>query len=257
VSPAIVVISLPGSSDRQDAIAAQLERHGLPFSWLDGVNGRALDETTASQLYNGERAENEGGRQLSRGEIGCALSHLKAYQKMQDESLELLLVFEDDAALSEDFATALAQVCAAVDWRENDLVLLSHIQKYTEWGARRLTPALRLVRPVAAYNGNGYLITRAGARKLLAELQPVYQPADGWNHLRKKGTLRIRGIVPYLVNHSRLSEDSIIGEALRIAPTSARGRSVRQTLKRIIYDKAIYQIFVKPLLRIRKQRTTW
>ena len=257
MTPTLFVISLPGSTTRQQAMATQLKRHGLTFSWLDGVDGRALNESAIGQIYSAERAEREAGRQLSRGEIGCALSHLKVYQTMLDQALELVLVLEDDAALDENFAEALAQVCAAIDWSDNELVLLSHIQKYTDWGAHRVAPGWRLVRPFSAYNGNGYLITRSGAEKLLAALQPVFQPADCWNYLGKKDVLRIRGIVPYLVNHSRLSEDSLIGDTLRVPAKSAKDYSLARTLKKIFYDKFLYQLLVKPILRIRKQGTPW
>jgi len=88
-------------------------------------------------------------------------------------------------------------------------------------------------------------------------LQPVCQPADCWNHLQKIGVLRIRGIVPYLVYHSRLSENSLIGEALRVAPKLSLRYSVIRELKKILYDKFIYQLLVKPILRIRKQGAPW
>lgn len=257
MTPAIYVISLPGSTARQQAIAAQLERHGLAFRWFEGVNGRSLDEASIAGLYSAERAKRDGGRELNRGEIGCAASHLNLYRTMLDEGQALALVLEDDAALSENFAAELEQVCRSVDWSENDLVLLSHVHKYTDWGARRLGRGLRLVRPVKAYNGNGYLVTPAGARKLLAELQPIYQPADCWNALQAKRTLTIRGVVPYLVNHSRLSKDSLIGESLRAADKPASGRSLTRTLKKVFYDKFIYQLLVKPVLRIRKQNAPW
>lgn len=257
MTPRIFVISLPGSTERQAAIAAQLERHHLAFSWLEGVNGRALDEAEIERVYSRKRAQSEGGRQLSRGEIGCALSHLKIYQQMTAENIGLALVLEDDAALSADFAHELTQVCEAVDWQTHDVALLSHIHKYTLWGARQISGKLRLVRPIRAYNGNGYLLTQRGARKLLAELRPVYQPADSWNALQKKKSLSIRGVVPYLVNHSRLSADSLIGDALRSSKRPASHRSPCKWLKRIFYDKFIYQILVKPILRIRKQPESW
>lgn len=255
--PRIFVISLPGSTERQAAITAQLERHHLAFSWLEGVDGRALDEAAVERVYSRERAQNEGGRQLSRGEIGCALSHLKIYQQMVAENIALALVLEDDAALSADFAQELTQVCEVVDWQTLDVVLLSHIHKYTQWGAHRISSKLRLVRPIRAYNGNGYLLTQRGARKLLMELQPVYQPADSWNSFKKKKVLSIQGVVPYLVNHSRLSADSLIGDTLRSSKQPASHRPPCQWLKRIFYDKLIYQILVKPILRIRKQPEPW
>lgn len=258
MQPSIFVISLPGSTARQAAIARQLGEHQLAFSWQEGVNGRAMSEAEVAAEYSAERAEREGGRQLSRGEIGCALSHLKIYRTMLEADLPLVLVLEDDAALDADFGQRLAEVCAQTDWSQTDLLLLSHVQKYTDWGARSIATDRRLVRPLVAYNGNGYLLTRQGAACLLRQLTPVYQPADCWNHLRKLGTVRMRAIVPYLINHSRLAEESLIGAALREAPAvPLPRRSPGKLLKRFFYDKFIYQLLVKPVLRIRRQRVTW
>lgn len=251
----IYVISLPGSLERQAFISSQLERQGLLFDWLDGVNGRELKNDEVSRFYSEEKALGEGGRALTLGELGCALSHLKAYQSLIESDAKMALVLEDDAALRGDFHSMLEGVVQGVNWQEIDLLLLSHVYKYTDWGALPLIGDLRLVHMVTAYNGNGYIVTRKGAEKLLRELRPVFVPADAWNYLHKKNVLRIRGVVPYLVNHSVLSEDSIIGIRER------RGGSFHirlwQGIRRIVYEKFIYQLLVKPLLRIRKQPVTW
>lgn len=258
MQPSIFVISLLNSTDRQQAISKQLARHALSFTWLDGVDGRRMSADERASVYSAQRAESEGGRQLNAGEIGCALSHQKVYRQMLAEGLPLALVLEDDAALDSDFAKRLHEICEETDWQAVDLLLLSHIQKYTAWGARSIAGDRKLVRPLVAYNGNGYLVTRRGAERLLAQLTPVYQPADCWNHLRQLGVLNIRGIVPYLVNHSRLSEESLIGESLREMPAIAVAhRPLPKLLKRLVYDKFLYQILVKPLMRIRRQPVTW
>lgn len=251
----IYVISLPGSHERQAFIFSQLERQGLLFDWLEGVNGRELRNDEISRFYSEEKALSQGGRALTLGELGCALSHLKAYQSLIESDAKIALILEDDAALRSDFRSMLEGVIQRVDWQETDLLLLSHVYKYTDWGARPLVGDLRLVHMVTAYNGNGYLITRKGAEKLLREFCPVFVPADAWNYLHKKNVLRIRGIVPYLVNHSVLSESSIIGVRER------KGVSFQiklwRGIRRIVYEKFIYQLLVKPLLRIRKQPVTW
>lgn len=255
---AIFVISLPGSVERQQWISEQMLRQGLAFDWVEGVNGRGLGPEELDRLYSADLALSEGGRPLSPGEIGCALSHLKIYQAMLEKGIELALVCEDDATLDTRFAEQLAAVCAAVDWQKTDLLLLSHIEKYTDWGARPIAQGLRLIKPVLAYNGNGYLLTRRGAEKLLARLRPVHLPADCWNYLRREEVLTIRGIVPYLVNHSELSKESLIGSDLReTRPEKRKKRTLRQQLKRVFYDKFLYQILVKPLLRIRRQPISW
>lgn len=85
----VFVISLERSSDRRMGMKAHLDELGIPFSFLDAVDG-ANGLEAYSPTYR---------RNLMPGEIGCFLSHAKAAQTIVDRGHEFACVLEDDARL--------------------------------------------------------------------------------------------------------------------------------------------------------------
>ena len=77
----IFVVSLKRSVDRRASMVTELERCGLRYEFVDAVDGRSL---TASQRerYSATESLRLHGRELTSGEIGCALSHLLLYERM-------------------------------------------------------------------------------------------------------------------------------------------------------------------------------
>ena len=97
----IFVISLATSGKRRESIAGQLRALGMEFEIVDAVDGRSLSEAQLESVYDPDRATRILGRPMSRGEVGCALSHQRVYQRICDERIPLALVLEDDAKISE------------------------------------------------------------------------------------------------------------------------------------------------------------
>lgn len=73
----IQVINLDRSPDRLAAISKDLDQMGLPWSRLEGVELEA-EYVVRSETYQRSRARYLFGRDLSRGEVGCFLSHIKS-----------------------------------------------------------------------------------------------------------------------------------------------------------------------------------
>ena len=180
------VISLPRSAER---LAAFRERAGGAWPWIElmpGVDGQHLDP------HELERRGFISASALNwpRGQLGCALSHLRCLLRCQRRE-RALLVFEDDALFPKDWITELQLLLnqAPADW---DLLLLgwnldSCLQ--LEWAAglsltalfqprfpssSELNQALENNTPRSWYRLQkglglaGYLVSPAGASKLLA-----------------------------------------------------------------------------------------
>ncbi|MGC8170086.1 glycosyltransferase family 25 protein, partial [Salmonella enterica] len=64
------------------------------------VDGRLLSEEELSVRYDRARAIEES-HDLTRGEIGCALSHHGVYCEMVRQGITHALVLEDDARLND------------------------------------------------------------------------------------------------------------------------------------------------------------
>ena len=65
---------------------------GLEFHFINAIYGKDLSQDQVDNVYDEALSKKEFGRSLSRGELGCALSHISIYQKMIDEDIEIAIV---------------------------------------------------------------------------------------------------------------------------------------------------------------------
>jgi len=81
----IFVLNLERHVERREEIARQLNSRGLDFEIISGVDGRQLSAAEVSTVYSSARAQKFLGRQLTMGEIGCAMSHCKALARVVND----------------------------------------------------------------------------------------------------------------------------------------------------------------------------
>lgn len=253
----IFVINLARHAERRALMKMQLDALGLPYEFFDAVDGFTLSPDFLKENHDAERARQLNRRDLSLGEIGCALSHLAIYKKIVDEDIPLALIFEDDALIGSQFPEVLEWLVAQINAKDETIVLLNHTQKYSGWFGRKIDRNHRLVPAVDAYCAHAYLVTQAAARKLYATLHPVHAVADCWNCLIENKKVRIHSVVPYCVGHSLLAKKSAIESNRSVLETTGNRNPLWLGVKKIVLDKLIHQVLIKPLLRIHKQPITW
>lgn len=251
----IVVISLAAAEARRRLMGAQLGAAGLPsFRFVDAVAANQLSEADVAELYDDALSATRVSGPLSRSEIACASSHLAAYRHVVDRGLDIAVILEDDAVLSHQFQEALARLVNLLDARRAQAVILSHVSRYSAWGARAVDRRRELCRPHEAYGCHAYLITNAGAASMLSAFPRVRTAADDWRYFMRMGILDVRAVVPYLVGTSPFAIESQIGGS-RWSPDPP-GALARWTRK-YLWQKFLFQLVVKPALRLRKQDVTW
>ena len=243
----ILLISLPGAEARRRLMHAQLDLPGMPpYRVLDAVEGCSLDAPRLAEIYDEASALRISGQPLTPGEIGCAASHLAAHRQIAAGGAGAALVLEDDALLGHQFLRVLGRLLAIIDPGRPEAVLLSHVVRYSAWGAHRVDKMHALCHPHEAYGGHAYLITRAGARAMASAFARVRTVSDDWRYFMKLGIMRVSALVPYIVGTSPLSMESQIGDRRRSPPSG-----------KYVLDKLMFQLLVKPALRLRKQEQTW
>lgn len=255
----VFVVNLDRHPDRLASIDKQLGDLDLPYQRIGAVDGSKLTQLELDTVYDPGLCKRLLGRELARGEIGCAMSHLSIYRQMVDESIEIACVLEDDAQLNPALPSILdALECLAGD-QSPIVCLLTHVGRYTNWGARSINSTHRICKTVHAFCTHGYAINHAAAKALLEHNHNINHPIDFWNYLSSMGVLQVRAVVPYVVGHSGFATHSEI-EAERIAlsqeNTFSHSQRIWQRIRVRLYDKFIYQL-IKPFLRIRKQPQTF
>lgn len=253
------VVNLDRHPERLASIDAQLRGLNLPYERIAAFDGAKLSQAALDEVYDSALCQSSLGRELARGEVGCAMSHLTIFQRILDDRLGVACVFEDDAYLSDALPQTLDALLYLAELNEPLVCLLTHVGRYTEWGARNLNSGQKICKTVHAYCTHGYVINSAAAKTLLAHNKKINHPIDFWNHLAAEGVIKVRAVVPYVVGHTEFASHSEI-EAERLVLSQIHVLPLRKRLWRVIrsrlYDKLIYEL-IKPFLRIRRQDQTF
>lgn len=191
----IIVVSLLRSTDRRIEAARQLEATGLPWSFLDAVDGSKMppfppeyDELQHIRFY---------GCPIPVGQIGAFLSHRLAWEKCAQTN-RLTVVFEDDFQLLQELPAviALAQQHAA----SFDVLKLQGLKNDCPYRVVKACEGSQLVRhqrdPLGA---TGYIVKPSAAKILIEKSRRFHAPVDDfifhdWIH-----GLEILSLLPYPV----------------------------------------------------------
>ncbi|XP_048200068.1 inactive glycosyltransferase 25 family member 3 [Perognathus longimembris pacificus] len=179
----VFVIGLARRPHRRARMLSSLREMEISGRVVDAVDGRLLNRsilrTLGVDLLPGYQ-DPFSGRTLTKGEVGCFLSHYSIWEEVVARGLAQVLVFEDDVYFKSNFRGRLEQLMRDVAAQKLpwDLIYLGRKQVNPEEElAVEGLPGL----VVAGYSywTLAYALSLAGARKLLAS-QPLHRmlPVD-------------------------------------------------------------------------------
>ncbi|WP_323847041.1 glycosyltransferase family 25 protein [Microbulbifer magnicolonia] len=194
------VITLNPEGERTRALMDSLQEQGLPAQTIAGVDGRA----GMPQLEPGERLANATTRwrhlcELKSSEVGCYLAHLRAIRRAYESGLERVCILEDDVCLEADFGSVLAELERLPEDIEMVRLMGLKIRKRKE--IQPLADGThQLVRPERGWCGTqGYIINRAGMKKVLAHGSRIFEPIDKMFDHFWQFDLHLYGVEPHLL----------------------------------------------------------
>ena len=209
--PPIFVISLAREHRRRTHMEQELA--GFDHELLDAVDGRTVDASSYAHRLDTEWYRIMRGRALSKGEIGCFLSHYRLWEHLVEREFPCAVVLEDDVRLQDGFKEVIAEAMS--------------IQN--EWDIAYLAPMkrpLRMTRRIAALDSGrsliqcrrrtgtvSYLIRLRAAETLLHHCWRIRAPIDhlysGWWDNR----LRFYAVDPAIVHHAGMPSTVTLGVA--------------------------------------------
>lgn len=193
------VINLAHANQRKMRIERHLAQRGVaPVCWFSAIDGRLLSAAEQASAYVPSALVRRAGRAFSSGELGCALSHRGVWQQIVSSNAPYALVLEDDAVLAPDIMQRLAELAPLLSQSKSALVTLGRLRLFTSAGARTMSTALRLVKPVRAWGGYAYVINRAAAAELLALQQLFRCMADDWLYYQAHTDIEVWGLDRFL-----------------------------------------------------------
>ena len=125
----VFVINLPHRTDKKECMLQQSKEFDIPLTFIEAVYGNALTDAQIKEL-----AHDYPDCSLTKGVIGCALSHISVYKRMVDENIPLALVLEDDAIITENLKPVL-EALSQRDSNEQPMTYLLSSHHYARGGS--------------------------------------------------------------------------------------------------------------------------
>ena len=150
----------------------------LPVDIIDAVDGMALEDDEAKAVYRRRLHRPSYPFELRKSEIGCFLSHRKAWRAIVDGGLDAGLIVEDDVEPDEKlFPPALKLALETV--RPGDYIRFPY-RSHTDSGAEvARADGVSLVEPAHAGLGmQMQLVGREAAAELLTATETFDRPVD-------------------------------------------------------------------------------
>ena len=216
----VYLINIDRAAERLAVLLQDAARFGIDIERVAGIDGTLL---APAERVNVDEALffRRNGRTMLAGEYGCYRSHMVAYERLLDNGVDAAVIIEDDVGFDATFRSRVEAIYRAMP--DADVIKLVNHRTSGFFAVAETDQGDRIGRCFIGPQGSGacYLVTRAGAQKLLQALKIMSLPADmalerGW----------ASGVEIFTVEHNVLPFGSM-REATMIG-TRADYRAVKQ-----------------------------
>ncbi|XP_041848732.1 procollagen galactosyltransferase 2 isoform X2 [Melanotaenia boesemani] len=168
----IFLINLKRRANRRERMLSSLAVLGINVTLTEAVDGKALNSSQLQamgiDMLPGYK-DLYSDRVLTKGEIGCFLSHFNIWKQVVQQELQQVFVLEDDVRFEPRFYRRLAAVMdnvqrVGLDW---DLIYVGRKRLQIKEPEHWVKGVRNLVHPGYSYWTLGYSLSLSGAKKLL------------------------------------------------------------------------------------------
>ncbi len=187
----VYVINLKNAVERRISITKQLADLDIHYELLDAINGRNLSTDELTEKVDMDEVRKHPGW-LTKGALGCALSHIEVYKKIVNSDSEWNLILEDDVIISRELKKILNHFERNPGIYRNSLNLLYTLSNY---GPIKLSR--EVIQSVGSHNihkllnetpggAGAYIIHKDIARKFLALKEKIKVASDAWSYFLER-----------------------------------------------------------------------
>jgi len=159
------VINLKRRQDKLERIKKRLQKYSeLDYEIFCAIDGKTIDNQYMEK--NGYKSypnwyDPNLKRKMTKGEIGCSLSHWNVWKIILEKQLEYALIIEDDAEFTEQFSEKIKLIPEYL--KDNDLIYLG--RKVFNTNEEKIDD--HICKPNFSYWTVGYAVSLNGVKKLV------------------------------------------------------------------------------------------
>lgn len=177
---------------------SELSSLDLECQWIEAIDGRSFLDKDRIRLADLRYQRLNNSRLFTPNEIGCSLSHLKAYSEIVEQGLASGIVLEDDVILDQEFKSYVVRIERELSTTQPEIILLNQIKAYFDDSLQTVINR-QLVEVASGRLTWGYMINAQAAEAILKKNTPVKFLSDDWKRIRYYCGCQIRAVVPPLV----------------------------------------------------------
>jgi glycosyl transferase family 25 len=231
------IINLEENVTRLRNSSSQMDMLGIEWKRVDGVNGWTMTEEEVAAVYARDENSRRAKNPLVRPEIGCYLSHIRAWQMIaEDRAHPGGFIFEDDFAAAPELRRVLELLSRPdPDW---DVVKLFSFDRTPRMVTdAELGDGMRIGTPYRVPTCLiGYGITREAAAQLSETAIPFFRPVDEDMKFFWEKDLRIALVTPPPVTIGSQDAETGTISGTRRAEAKHRRFNVSRALKNLRYQ---------------------
>lgn len=223
------IISAKMAIERHEFMKKQFTAHNREPNFFDAIMGNEIPPEKWKQLV-----APDGVLALTKGEVGCSLSHRGVYKQLIESGEKYCFVFEDDANLTDRFWDSLSSICDFMDQTEGPAVLLLfrpndiHVRKIYDKG-------ISIYNTVDGVCAHGYVLNREAAEKLIWAQTPIIFQADIWRTWIKAGLIKLYCLdEDFVPTYTELSSNSVIN-SLEKRPQGEQSNELKEKRKKALH----------------------
>ncbi len=176
----IYVINLLRRSDKKRETQAELDKieipKGITVEFIEAVDGQDfyrtdngvwMDPYSEPYKLSPQWSDPASGKVITKGEVGCALSHIKTWNKAYSELAdgENVLILEDDVVFEPNFWKQVESLDKELTDIDYDLLYLGRVKLNKEAEEEKVTEST--CKPLYSYWTSSILYTKAGLKKVI------------------------------------------------------------------------------------------
>jgi len=169
--------------NNHDYVAEKTNQLNIPNDWKywvkDGFNAKDFtpsfftkNNIKKNPLWKIDHSVDWYTREVTDGEVGCALSHIDIWQDTYNDAREATLILEDDFKL--EYQVPWNEVYELLD-KGYDLIYLGRYKVNPEQEEKDIKFNHMWVEPKYSYNTHAYVLSRRGAKILVENWVPLFK----------------------------------------------------------------------------------
>ncbi len=169
--------------NNHDYVAEKTNQLNIPNEWKywvkDGFDAKKFtpsffkeNNLKKNPLWKIDHSVDWYTREVTDGEVGCALSHIDIWQDTYNDAREATLILEDDFKI--DYQVPWNEVYELLD-KGYDLIYLGRYKVNPEQEEKDIRFNHMWVEPGYSYNTHAYVLSKRGAKVLVENWVPLYK----------------------------------------------------------------------------------